>query len=374
MNDYWIHTRNACIHFLYRNFVKKIFFYCDPENVHDHIIRFGQFLGRNQFLSAATSFFFDYSHPKLPQTLCGIEFKNPVGLSAGFDKNAVLTRLLPSIGFGFAEVGSITGEWCVGNPGRHLWRLPRSKGLVVYYGLKNDGCERIAARLKKESFRIPIGISVAKTNSSHTVDVQSGIDDYAKAFEAFRTIGAYTTVNISCPNAYGGQPFSDDPKMLDRLLSRIDAIETQKPTFLKLSPDLSYKEVDTIIDIAKNHRIHGFVCTNLVKDRNKLTMVKEALPHCGGISGKPLESYANMMIKYVYQRSKGSMIIMGSGGVFSSDDAYTKIRLGASLIQIITGMIFEGPQLVSEINRGLVALLNKDGFQSISDAVGVDAV
>ncbi len=372
MYEYWVRTRNICIYFLYRNFVKRIFFYCDPESVHDRVIHFGQFLGRNRFFLSVTSFFFHYSHPALSQTLCGISFENPVGLSAGFDKNAVLTRLLPLIGFGFAEVGSITGEWCAGNPGRHLWTLPRSKGLVVYYGLKNDGCERIAQRLRRESFGIPIGISVAKTNSSHTTDMQNGIDDYAKAFFAFRDIGAYTTINISCPNTYGGQPFSD-PVMLSELLGRIDEIETKKPTFLKLSPDLSRKEVDDIIRTASNHRIHGFVCTNLVKDRDKIRMLTETVPDCGGISGKPLESYANAMIKHVYQKTKGSAIIIGSGGVFGAQDAYTKIRLGASLIQLITGMIFEGPQLISAINRGLVSLLQKDGFRSISDAVGVDA-
>jgi dihydroorotate dehydrogenase len=155
-------------------------------------------------------------------------FVATVPVAAGFDKNAQLTQILPAVGFGFAELGSITGEACPGNPGKRLWRLPKSESLLVYYGLKNDGAEAIAKRLQGKHFDIPIGTSVAKTNSPETVPLAGGIADYAKAYRLLSSVGSYTTVNISCPNTYGGQPFTD-PSMLDQLLTELETIPSSKP-------------------------------------------------------------------------------------------------------------------------------------------------
>lgn len=370
MYEQLILLRNTLLHFLYTTFFKRIFFCFDPEMVHNRMLNIGVLLGSSSVAKAFTGTLFEYKHPMLVQTLCGIRFENPVGLSAGFDKNAVLTKILPSVGFGFAEVGSITGEQCAGNPGKVLWRLPKDKSLVIYYGLKNDGAGVISKRLRYKGFRIPIGVSVAKTNSPLTVGMVEGIKDYVKAFELFKDIGAYTTINISCPNAYGGQPFSD-PELLEQLLACTDAIQTSKPTFLKLSPDLLYDDVNTILDVSSRHRIDGFVCTNLIKNRS-LIKAKELLPQQGGVSGKLIENRSNEIIAHVYQVTQGKKIIIGCGGIFTAEDAYRKIRLGAPLLQLITGMIYEGPQVISQINQGLVRLLKKDGFQSISEAVGVD--
>lgn len=370
MYEFLVKVRNTVIGFLYVHILKCIFFCIDPEVVHDHMIATGVRLGSHGWTRGLVRTAFHYHHPMLAQTIHGIRFENPIGLSAGFDKNARLTAILPSVGFGYAEVGSITGEPCAGNPGRHLWRLPKDKSLVVYYGLKNDGAEIIADRLRNEKFRIPIGISVAKTNASFTVDPEKGVEDYAKAFELFADIGAYTTINISCPNAYGGQPFSD-PMLLDQLLTRTDLISTRKPTFIKLSPDLTHDEVDAILEVSGRHRIDGFICTNLIKDRS-LVDAKEQLPEKGGMSGKLIESRSNELIAHVYSTTKGKKIIIGCGGIFTAEDAYRKIRLGASLLQMITGMIYEGPQVISQINQDLVRLLKRDGFASISDAIGVD--
>jgi len=319
---------------------------------------------------------FDYAHKSLEQEVLGIKFKNPIGLAAGFDKNAQLTAILPYVGFGFMEVGSITGEPCAGNPKPRLWRLPKSKALVVYYGLKNDGAEKISARLKKEKFVFPVGISIAKTNSPDTCQLDSGINDYAKAFESFVDIGDYITVNISCPNAYGGQPFNH-PERLEKLLARLDKIPYKKPVFLKIAADLSSDEIDDILDVVHRHRIQGFVCTNLTKDRDNVDVKKkirdENVPAKGGISGKVVEDLSNQVIKYIYRRTKGAYVIIGVGGIFSAQDAYKKIKAGASLLQLITGMVYQGPQVISEINQGLVKLLKKDGFENISQAIGVDS-
>ncbi|MFH0926668.1 MAG: quinone-dependent dihydroorotate dehydrogenase, partial [bacterium] len=161
-----------------------------------------------------------------------------------------------------------------------------------------------------------------------------------------------------CPNAFGGQPFSD-PKKLDQLLTYIDQIYTKKPIFIKMPPDLTEKQVDGILEVVKKHKIAGFICSNLTKkDKN------------GGLSGKSVEELANKQIKYIYQKTRSKYIIIGTGGIFSAEDAYRKIKLGASLVQLITGMIYEGPQLIGEINKGLVKLLKKDGYTNISQAVG----
>lgn len=370
MYEHIAYFRDKLLHFLYAKILKPIYFRFDPELVHNRMISIGVFLGRSiptRFLIKAL---FDYKNPMLIQTIRGIRFENPVGLSAGFDKNAVLTRILPMVGFGFVEVGSITGEPCAGNPGKHLWRLPKDKSLMIYYGLKNTGADAISKRLRNEKFSIPVGISVAKTNAPSTVETERGVEDYAKAFELFADIGAYTTINISCPNAYGGQPFSD-PALLERLLARTDTISTSKPIFIKLSPDCSPEELDALLAVSERHHVDGYICTNLIKDRSRV-QAQESLPPNGGISGKLIESRSNEMIAHVYTFTKGKKVVIGCGGIFTAEDAYRKIRLGASLLHLITGMIYEGPQAISQINQGLVRLLKKDGFKSISEAVGVD--
>ncbi len=370
MYEIFICVRDVIIRFFYTHILKPLFFCFDPELVHNRMLVVGVFLGSNPITRGLTGMLFDYRNPVLNQTLCGIRFTNPIGLSAGFDKNAILTHILPSVGFGFAETGSITGEPCAGNPGRHLWRLPKDKSLMVYYGLKNVGAEKISERLRSEKFQIPVGISVAKTNSPATVDVSAGVRDYVKAFKLFSDVGAYTTINISCPNAFGGQPFSD-PQLLEQLLAQTDAIITRKPTFLKLSPDLSSDELNAILDVSAHHKIDGFICTNLIKDRTRVKAL-ENLPQQGGISGKLIENRSNEQLSHVYRATQGKKIIIGCGGIFTARDAYRKIRLGASLLQLITGMIYEGPQVISQINQGLVRFLKRDGFNSISEAVGID--
>jgi len=365
--------RNHIIHLFYRFLLKPVFFRFDPEVVHDRMCSVGVFLGKSWFLKQLTGLFFSYSDCSLEQNVLGIKFKNPVGLAAGFDKDAVLCDVLPFIGFGFIEVGSITGEPCLGNPKPRLWRLKKSKSLLVYYGLKNEGCTLISQRLKDRKFLLPVGTNIAKTNSKATALTKSAIADYTKAFKKFVTIGDYFTINISCPNAYGGQPFTDTAR-LEKLLVEMDKIQTEKPIFLKLSPDLSTRGVDAILAVAKRHRIHGFICTNLTKNRKNEKIMERGFSEKGGLSGKVVEDLSNDMISYIYKKTKGKYVIIGLGGIFNAEDAYRKIKKGASLVQLITGMVFEGPQVISEINFGLVGLLKKDGFSSISQAIGKDNI
>ncbi len=369
--EYVVYVRNKLIRFFYLFILKRILFLLDPESVHDRVTAFGVKLGSYNFTRTVSRILFGYSNQSLTQTVVGIEFKNPIGLSAGFDKNALLTDIIPCVGFGFEEIGSVTGEPCKGNPGQRLWRLPKSQSLVVYYGLMNDGSEVISCRMRNKKFFFPIGISIAKTNCKETCDMEVGVQDYVKAYRAFEDIGDYYTINISCPNTHGGQPFHDVDS-LTHLFKSIFSKPKTKPVFLKISPDIPKDTVDGIIGVAKDFGIDGFVVSNLTKNRDNAKIKDEKIPDVGGLSGKVVEDLSNDLIEYIYAKTKGSFVIIGCGGVFSAEDAYKKIRLGASLIQMITGMVYQGPQVVSEINQGLAKLLKQDGYKNISEAIGVD--
>ena len=377
--SYWfIKARNAVVGFLYKWVLKPIFFAFDPEDVHNFFVGAGEFLGRFALTRWKTRLWFGFADKMLEQNVAGLHFKNPVGLAAGFDKNAEMTDIMSAVGFGFEEVGSVTGFPCAGNPRPRLWRLKKSRGLVVYYGLKNNGCEEISTRLRKQmrgnvgkKFQIPIGVSVAMTNRAENLDIGTAVADYEKSFTAFADVADYITVNISCPNAQGGMPFLE-PENLDKLLERLDAIGTERPVFVKMSPDKSTAEVDAILEILKKHRVSGIICSNLTKKPQNSLVFDQNLPNVGGISGKPAQQLSDDLLAHIYRREGRRFILIGCGGIFSARDAYKKIRAGATLVELITGMIFEGPQLISDINLGLVKLLRHDGFQNISEAVGAD--
>lgn len=362
---------------LYRKVLKPIFFLADPESVHDRMTGLGNFLGRHSVTRKITSSFFDYENESLEQTIAGIKFRNPIGLAAGFDKNAELAQIIPMVGFGFEEVGSITGEPCSGNPRPRLWRLKKSESLLVYYGLKNDGAVSISEKLKNSlkienyKLKIPLGISIAKTNCAATADEEVGIKDYLKAYRTFveAEVGDYFTINISCPNAFGGEPFTT-PEKLDRLLSVIRRVPSGKPIFIKMPAEISNEMLDGLIEAARRYHIAGFISTNLAKSRENEAIVDSFVPENGGMSGKVVRELSDKQIEYIYKKCGKEFVIIGCGGVFTAEDAYRKIKLGASLIQMITGMIYHGPQVVKEINCGLVNLLHKDGFSNISEAVG----
>lgn len=357
---------------MYRVYIKPILFHFDPEDVHDACIRLGSFMGRHAVTRQIVRIFFSaYESSSLGQTIHGMYFKNPIGLAAGFDKNAELTEVIPLVGFGHMEVGSVTYAVCAGNPKPRLWRLKKSKGLVVYYGLKNDGALSIHRKLADKTFTCPVSVSIAMTNCQENLDISKAILDYVNSFKVFLDIGDILTVNISCPNTYGGQPFMD-PDALELLFSALDLIETKKPIFVKLSPDKKEVDIDRILEVISRHRVHGIICSNLTKNRENKKIIDTDVPDKGGVSGKPVQDLSDNLLEYVYKKTQGKYVLVGCGGVSNAHDAYRKIRRGASLIQMITGMIYEGPHVISTINKDLDLLLKKDGFSSISDAVGVD--
>lgn len=379
-----IYIRNIVLSSLYKYIVKPIFFKIDPETIHDYMISFGQIvcLPKIKYLRFVIGIFFNYTNKRLHTTIRDhqgkvlLHLNNPLGLSAGFDKNGDLTALMGYVGFGFGEVGSVTGFPCAGNAKPRLWRLPKSKSLLVYYGLKSDGANITSERVKKNRAhtttpKYVVGANVAMTNCLANTDVETGVVDFVQAFTMMEPAVDYMTVNVSCPNTVGGQPFMN-PVHMDTLLTRIDAIPCNKPVFVKLSPDVSDTELDVILDILKKHRVHGIICTNLTKKRD-LPQIQDSIPaDVGGMSGKVVAHLADHMIEYIYKREKNRFIIVGCGGIFTAEDAYKKIRKGATMLEMITGMIYGGPNTMSIINQGLVRLLKRDGFNGVTEAVGVD--
>ncbi len=358
---------------MYEYFLRPILFCFDPERIHDFFVWSGEILGRFSLTRWLTGIFCEYDHPALHTRVMGIDFKNPIGLAAGFDKDVRLTEIMPSVGFGFMEVGAITHYPYEGNKGLRLARLPADKSLIVYYGLKNIGAEAIEKKLQRLHFAIPAGINIAKTNRAD-IKGEKSVEDYAATYRMLGKYFAYVTLNVSCPNAQDGCMFQD-PKLLDGLLKAITKEKKVCPVLLKISTHLTEKEVDAILAVVKKYPfVDGFVVGNLSKRRDMLNLKSSrerlsAIPE-GGISGKPVRELSTNIIRHIYRATKGKYTIVGLGGVFTAEDAYEKIKAGASLVQIITGLIYGGPAVVKKINKGLVALLAHDGYAHVSDAVG----
>lgn len=358
---------------MYTLIAKPILFLFDPERVHNFFIGVGKILGSITFGKWIIGVFCRYENPKLETIVCGIKFKNPVGLAAGFDKDVELTEIMPMVGFGYMEVGAVTRYPYKGNEGLRLARLPKDRSLIVYYGLKNIGAEKIENKLKKIKFNFPIGINIAKTNRADICG-ENSVTDYIQTYKMLGKYFTYVTINISCPNAQDGCTFQD-PLMLDRLLLSLSKEEKTCPVFLKLSTHLTKKEIDDVIKIVDKYKVvDGFVMGNLSKRRDIINLqsasgLLERIP-AGGISGAPVRDLSTELIRYIYRKTNGKYIIIGLGGIFTAKDAYEKIKAGASLVQIITGLIYEGPMVVRSINKGLVALLERDGYKHVSEAVG----
>jgi dihydroorotate dehydrogenase len=357
------------------NSTKRFLFKIDSEVTHNLFVSIGEVLGSNFLTKKLTSSLFYYSHPSLNQEVSGIKFENPIGLAAGFDYDARLTQIIPKTGFGFETIGSVTLGAYEGNPPPRLGRLIKSKSLLVNKGLKNPGTEKIIKKLENKNHTIPIGVSVAKTNCPSNSHDSAAIKDYIASLKLLEKskIASFYEINISCPNSFGGEAFTTPSKLHD-LLREVDRLDLKKPVFLKMPVDFSEKETDALCQVALKHNVQGLVIGNLTKNKNNSIFNKEEMKKAGkgSFSGLPTKNNSNRLIKFAYKHYHPRFVIIGCGGIFSAEDAYEKIKLGASLVQLITGMIYEGPGLISEINRGLIQLLKRDGFSNISEAIGKD--
>ncbi|MEK7077441.1 MAG: quinone-dependent dihydroorotate dehydrogenase, partial [Patescibacteria group bacterium] len=314
-----------------------------------------EFLGRVPFLRALTSLAYGYRGPDISKTIDGIRYRTPVLLAAGFDYNAHLTQILPALGFGGVEVGSVTARRCEGNPKPRLTRLPQSKSIIVNKGLRNDGVDVIIKRLKakKRVKDFVIGVSIARTNDEQSASLHGGIDDYYTSLKKLvvANIGDFYTINISCPNTFGGETFAK-PELLEQLLTKLGEVTREKPVYVKMPINLPWEEFKKLLDIIVRHKLNGVVIGNLNKNYDDLDKRSEApQTYCGGLSGKPCFAHSNELIRRTKAEYGNKLTVFGCGGVLSPEDAMTKFKAGADLLQMITGMIYEGPGLLRRISR-----------------------
>lgn len=364
--------------FIYQNIIKPIFFLFDPEFIHNIMVSRGIFLSRTPLIKIMGSKLI-FKDKSLNQRLDGVFFENPVGLAAGFDYNADLTQTLYYLDFGFQSVGTITNSSYAGNPYPRLGRLPKSKSLMVNKGFKNKGAKTISAKLAGTKFLIPVGVSIGVTNSKEINTLEKAVKDIVSAFRTFeqnQVKNKYYELNISCPNLVNTENLSFyPPKNLEKLLKAIDRLKIRKPIYVKMPIEKTNREVSAILStLAKYKIIKGVIFGNLQKNKKDPTLLQSEVKKfkVGYFSGKACEQRSNELIGFAYKRYKDRFTIIGCGGIFNGQDAYKKIKLGASLVQLITGMIFQGPQVVSQINLELIELLEKDGYKNIKEAVGKD--
>ncbi len=361
----------------YQSFIKPVLFRQPPDVVHSRLLKLSALYQRLPFSVRIVNKIWAYHNDAiLKQTVDGITFHNPVGLSAGFDKNIELLPTMQSIGYGFMTGGSVTYKPCEGNPRPWFYRLPKSKSLIVNVGLANQGAERIRRRIEtykaKWFTEFPLIVSVAKTNNSENCNDDEAIADYVGSLEIIRDeerVAVYE-LNISCPNAYGGEPFTT-PKRLDKLLTAVDALFLTKPVWVKMPINLSWQDFNALLQVIVKHHVTTVVIGNLNKQRSG-DQLKDTIPAgtMGNLSGLPTQKLSNDLIAKTYRKYHTQLTIVGVGGIFSAEDAYRKICLGASLVGLVTGMIFKGPQLIGQINNELAQLVEKEGFQNISEAIG----
>ncbi len=340
----------------------------DPETVHNLALRFLKFLGYPP-IKDVVSAFTEIESKTLEQNIFNLNFRNPVGLAGGFDKDGKIVNGLESLGFGFLEIGTITKLPQSGNARPRMFRLPDDNAVINRMGFNNIGVVEIKNHLQKVKHKSILGISLGKNKITLN---ELAVEDYLFLFKEMYNLGNYFVVNFSSPNTPGLRDLQDK-KLLTNILEHLVAYRKTrgiaKPILVKITIDFSFNAVDEILEVCKNVGVDGIISSNTSVSRDNL---KTVTYETGGISGRPIAQKSTELIRYIHKKNIGLPII-GVGGIFTPEDAYEKIKAGASLIQIYTGFIYEGPFIVKKINQGLVKLLEQDGFKNISEAVGVDA-
>ncbi|MFZ2199361.1 MAG: quinone-dependent dihydroorotate dehydrogenase [Microgenomates group bacterium] len=340
----------------YKHILKPILFLFDAELVHDGFTYVGE---KIENLDGLVSGLFRYSNPNLKKTLLGVTFDNPIGLAAGFDYDGHMARVMKHVGFGFNTVGTVTAIAYEGNTKPRLARLPMSQSLLVNKGFKSGGAIEVRARLDAKNLKNhTIGISVGSSNLPQIDTLKKAIDDYLYTFKVFAPAKyvKYFELNISCPNIRLKGAFSNIENF-SKLCSAVKKLKLKQPIFVKMANELSLKESDALVSTALKYGIKGFIFSNLVKDRTNPVLVPSEVAKIshlpGNFSGKPTFANSVKLIKHTRAKFGKDIVIVGTGGVFNASDAKVKFDAGADLIQLITGMIYEGPQLIGEINRAL---------------------
>ena len=412
---------------IYRSGIRPILFSAlkaDPEWLHQQTLGFLGWLDRNrdrplsQWVQARLQQTYCLKHAALEQPLWGLNFSNPLGLAAGFDKDGVATQIWSHLGFGFAELGTVTLHAQPGNPRPRLFRLPADYAALNRMGFNNQGAAALAQRLERgkvaEGLQVEQGLQVGKlqversdqpsnlahgfservqhstSSSAATLSIPLGINlgkskvtpldeaaaDYLGSFRQLKDLGDYFVVNVSSPNTPGLRSLQDAAQLSLILETLQQENNTQKPILVKIAPDLTEDAIADVIKLAQTYQLAGIVATNTTirRDMLKTQVIRETgnpvSEEAGGISGAPVRQRSTEVIRFIYEQTQGQLPIIGVGGIFTAEDAWEKITAGASLIQVYTGWVYEGPWMVRRILEGLVQKLEERGLSSISQAIG----
>jgi dihydroorotate dehydrogenase len=342
----------------------------NAEWAHDRAIGSAEFASRHYWLlpSPPTRF------ASLETELAGLHFRSPLGLAAGFDKSGRAVPFWAALGFGHVEIGSISAEVSYGNPKPRLWRMQREKGILVWYGLPNDGCQRVAQRLADVPRTVPLGINIVNTNRGQGAPAETVdgiIADYVESVRVLEPQASYLTLNLSCPNTSDGRGFVSDSCRVVALLEEVEALGVTKPVFLKVAPFGNTVTLEAFLRAVERFRYVSGFGINLPPGKPSGCESWSDLP--GAVAGKPSEAAMTRALVDLYTRiDPGRYAILATGGVFTAEDAYRRIRLGATLVQFLTALVYEGPLVVRRMEAGLARLVERDGFRTIREAIGVD--
>jgi len=358
----------------YRSILRPILFQLPPEAAHEFALNcLSFFLGPGSLRRAIARRHQSASWGKLNRF--GLEFDNPIGLAAGFDKNGRAADALCSLGFAFVEVGTVTNQAQSGNDRPRLFRLPEDHALINRLGFNNCGASGLVANVSRHRPDCVLGVNIGKSRS---VAIEDAIPDYLATFETVYDVADYIAINVSSPNT----PNLRELQRRDRLSELLGALQERnkslakchgkKPLLVKIAPDLSEPELESIIEAVTRAEFAGIIATNTTLSREGLQTPSDRVKAhgAGGLSGAPLQKRSNEVISTIYRATKGTLPIIGVGGVFTAEDAWEKICAGASLIQLYTGFIYEGPGVTRRINEGLVQILEREGLNRLDDAVG----
>jgi dihydroorotate dehydrogenase len=342
---------------MYKSLIRPLLFQFSAEKAHNITFSLTKFFFNFPGVKYLNKNLFHIKSSKLERELFGLKFSNPVGLAAGFDKDAKIIDELASLGFGFIEIGTITPKAQAGNPKPRLFRLIEDKGIINRMGFNNLGIEAAIERLRKRKTNIIIGGNIGKNKLTPN---EEAFNDYEKCFVQLYPYVDYFVVNVSSPNTPGLRELQEkEPLMqlLNHLMHLNQQQEKTKPILLKIAPDLTNQQLDDIIEIVAETKISGIIATNTTISREGLNTPKSTLEEIGngGLSGKPLGKRATEVIKYLSEKSNEAFPIIGVGGIMSAEDALEKLEAGASLVQLYTGFIYEGPSLIKKINRAILA-------------------
>ena len=342
---------------MYKSFIRPLFFLFDPEKIHHFTFLLIKYISKIPGVPSIFRMLYQINDKKLERNLFGLTFKNPVGLAAGFDKNAILYNELSNFGFGFIEIGTVTPKAQEGNPKKRVFRLKADNALINRMGFNNKGLDEAIKQLKKNKKNVLIGGNIGK----NTATIPDGYTaDYVKCFSELHPFVDYFVLNVSCPNVSSHEKLNDKDYLFE-LISEVQKVNKtyskEKPILLKIAPDLNKIQLDEIIQLVAETKIDGVIASNTSINREGLIASEEMLNNIGygGLSGKPMKDRSTNVIKYLAEKSNKAFPIIGAGGIHSAEDALEKLSAGADLVQIYTGFIYEGPALIKKINKAILA-------------------